>query len=171
MQVLCAGTGAPHKGQAVLLRAVQLADHRDMATVTMIGVGENSYARALEREVWAAAVGSVTFVPIAADPAPWFASADVLVCPSYTETFPGVLLEARLAGLPVVASDLPGTRVAAAGHPVTWVPPGDARALADALTNHRASGESAVPTDVTVPDSTERATRLLELLSGVVARG
>jgi phosphatidylinositol alpha-mannosyltransferase len=61
--------------------------------------------------------------------------ADVFCAPSlHGESFGVVLLEAMAAQTPIVASDLPGYRnVARAGHDALLVPPGDARALADAL--------------------------------------
>jgi len=61
------------------------------------------------------------------------ARADVLVAPSLRgESFGLVLVEAMAAGVPVVASDIPGYRdvVGAAG---VLVPPGDPAALAGAL--------------------------------------
>jgi phosphatidylinositol alpha-mannosyltransferase len=61
------------------------------------------------------------------------AAADVLVAPSlYGESFGVVLLEAMAAGTAVIASDLPGYRLAAKDLAV-FVKPGDARALGDAL--------------------------------------
>ena len=47
-----------------------------------------------------------------------------------------VLIEAMAAGVPVVASDIPGYRVASRdGRAAKLVPPGDAERLADALTH------------------------------------
>jgi phosphatidyl-myo-inositol alpha-mannosyltransferase len=61
------------------------------------------------------------------------AGADVLCAPSlHGESFGMVLLEGMAAGCSVVASDLDGYRMAAAGHAVL-VPPGDKAALARAL--------------------------------------
>lgn len=61
------------------------------------------------------------------------AAADILVAPSLGgESFGVVLLEAMAAGTAVVASDLPGYRLAA-GSAARFVPPGDAAALAVAL--------------------------------------
>jgi phosphatidylinositol alpha-mannosyltransferase len=61
--------------------------------------------------------------------------ADVFCAPSlHGESFGVVLLEAMAAQTAIVASDLPGYRnVARAGHDAILVPPGDARALANAL--------------------------------------
>lgn len=61
------------------------------------------------------------------------ASADVFVAPSLGgESFGVVLLEAMAAGTPVIASDLPGYRMAA-GDAACFVPVGDAVALASQL--------------------------------------
>jgi glycosyltransferase involved in cell wall biosynthesis len=60
--------------------------------------------------------------------------ADIFVLPSLREGLPVALLEAMAAGLPVVASDLPGVREAVE-HEQTGLlaPPGDATALAEAV--------------------------------------
>jgi phosphatidylinositol alpha-mannosyltransferase len=62
-------------------------------------------------------------------------AADVFCAPSLRgESFGVVLLEAMAAGTPIVASDLQGySNVARAGRDALLVPPGDHRALADAL--------------------------------------
>jgi glycosyltransferase involved in cell wall biosynthesis len=62
------------------------------------------------------------------------AAADVFVQPSTSETPTLCLAEALAAGLPVVASDLPGHREwIAAGETGLLVPPGDSRALGEAI--------------------------------------
>jgi phosphatidylinositol alpha-mannosyltransferase len=75
--------------------------------------------------------------------------ADVFCAPSlHGESFGVVLLEAMAAQTPIVASDLPGYRnVARAGQDGLLVPPGDAKALADALVDvleHPTMAESLV---------------------------
>lgn len=63
----------------------------------------------------------------------FYASADVFMFPSSTDTFGNVLLEAMASGLPVIGADVGPTReLLAAGGGVT-VPPGDAAALAAAI--------------------------------------
>lgn len=58
----------------------------------------------------------------------------IAVLPSYREGLPKSLLEAAAAGLPIVASDVPGCReVARDGENAILVPVKDAGALADAL--------------------------------------
>jgi phosphatidylinositol alpha-mannosyltransferase len=62
------------------------------------------------------------------------ARADVLVAPSLGgESFGLVLLEGMAAGLPVVASDIPGYREVLPPDAGRLVPPGDAGALASVL--------------------------------------
>jgi phosphatidylinositol alpha-mannosyltransferase len=65
----------------------------------------------------------------------WFASADLFVAPNTGgESFGIVLLEAMAAGLPIVASDIPGFRtVMREGRQGRFVPPDDASALADTM--------------------------------------
>jgi glycosyltransferase involved in cell wall biosynthesis len=136
-------------------------------TVTFLGAGDNSYVDALRSDCWASGLSGIEFLPVTKDPAPHYVRSDVLVCPSYTETLPGVVLEARLAGLEVVASDLSGIRAAAAEHPVTWFKPGDAAALASALREVAKRGARRVEEDHDVPDAKGRAELLRRLLNEV----
>ena len=67
---------------------------------------------------------------------PWSArrTFDVLAVPSFTEGFPLVIVEAMLAGIPVVASAVGGIpEIVVDGDTGLLVPPHDAPALADAL--------------------------------------
>jgi len=61
------------------------------------------------------------------------AEADVLALPSAFEGLPLVALEAMAAGLPVVATDIGGTREALGPGHAWLVPPGNSKALASAL--------------------------------------
>jgi glycosyltransferase involved in cell wall biosynthesis len=61
------------------------------------------------------------------------AAADALVLSTEYEGLPYVLLEGLAAGLPVVASDVPGCRALLGGGRGRLVPPGDATALARAI--------------------------------------
>ncbi|MGH7121950.1 MAG: glycosyltransferase family 4 protein [Acetobacteraceae bacterium] len=68
------------------------------------------------------------------DVAAILAAADIFALPSHFEGLPMVLIEAMLAGLPVVASDIPGSReLVRAGTSGLLVPRGDSAALAVAL--------------------------------------
>lgn len=64
----------------------------------------------------------------------WYWSADAFVFPSVNEGFGLAVLEAMAAGLPVVATDIPVFREYARGGQAILVPPGNAGALAEAMT-------------------------------------
>ncbi|PBC71375.1 glycosyltransferase involved in cell wall bisynthesis [Streptomyces sp. TLI_235] len=74
------------------------------------------------------------FLGTLADPAPLYRAADALLLTSDSEGVPGVLVEAALAGLPAVATDVGWVRdIVLDGITGTLVPPGDATALAGAV--------------------------------------
>lgn len=63
-----------------------------------------------------------------------FASADLMIAPTYYEDFPIRILESLASGVPVVASEVGGIReVVVTGSTGTLIPPGDPTALADAI--------------------------------------
>lgn len=63
-----------------------------------------------------------------------FASARMLVVPSLAESLPYIVLEALAAAMPLVATNCGGIPEIFAGRADSLVPPGDALALADAIT-------------------------------------
>jgi glycosyltransferase involved in cell wall biosynthesis len=71
------------------------------------------------------------------------ASYDALVLPSHREGYPGVILEAYSAGIPVVASRVGGIpEIVEDGKTGLLVPPGDVDALAHAMSRFASSGET-----------------------------
>lgn len=77
--------------------------------------------------------GRVTFLGPLADPAPLYRAADALLLTSDSEGVPGVLIEAALAAVPAVATDVGWVGdVVQDGVTGALVPPGDAAALAAA---------------------------------------
>lgn len=62
----------------------------------------------------------------------YYREATVMIFPSWIETFGHPLLEAMLAGTPVVASDIPAAREIA-GDAAVYFPPNDAHALVQAI--------------------------------------
>jgi glycosyltransferase involved in cell wall biosynthesis len=63
-----------------------------------------------------------------------YRQADVFVLPSIVEGMPNVILEAMASGLPVVATRIPGSdELVEPGRTGFLVPPGDAQALAEAV--------------------------------------
>jgi phosphatidylinositol alpha-mannosyltransferase len=108
-RILYIGRDEPRKGLSVLREAQRSLD----AEVVLVGpsgyIGQDELRAELAR-------------------------ADVLVAPSLRgESFGIVLVEAMAAGLPVVASDIPGYRDVLPPEAGVLVPPGDPAALADAL--------------------------------------
>jgi len=138
LTILFVGRHEERKGLAVLLRAVEIlrADAAvDVAArtarVQVVGSGPQTAElrhrfSGLTGLEWLGAVDDE-------EKALLLRSADVFVAPSMRgESFGVVLLEAMAAGTAVVASDLPGYRLAA-GEAVRWVAVGDAQALAGVL--------------------------------------
>ncbi len=85
--------------------------------------------------------GRVRILGYVADIRPALTAADVIVLPSYSEGIPRTLMEAGAAGVPVVASDIPGVReIIAHGRNGLLVPPGQPERLARALERIYADG-------------------------------
>lgn len=80
------------------------------------------------------------YVPIDGGLTDLYRGADVFLHVSWTEGLPQVLLEAFAAGTPVVATDVGGV-AEAAGDAALLIPPGDARAAADAVLNVHADAD------------------------------
>jgi len=125
----------PRKGFAVALRAFDLLlrEHPDLLLV-VAGDGRERKALELlppERRTRVIMLGNVAHQ----DLPPYHAAADVFLGPATgRESFGIVLVEAMAAGLPVVASDIPGYReVVRDDIDGLLVPPGDPVALATAV--------------------------------------
>jgi glycosyltransferase involved in cell wall biosynthesis len=120
------------KGLDLLVEAAKSLRSSDPAArVVLVGRGEEE--RALRDLVRARGLGgTVLFAGFLADPGPAFAAADVVVLPSRWEGFGLAALEAMAAGRPVVAAAVGGLPEVL-GDTGTLVPPGDAKALAEAL--------------------------------------
>ena len=134
--LLFVGRLEPRKGLDVLIRAwLRLRARRPEVRLCVMGEGaerdrcQQMIPPSLRPEVMF--VGAVA----EAEKARYHASADVFVAPNVGgESFGIILLEAMAAGLPVVASDIPGFRsVMSDGLQGRLVPPGDAPALATSL--------------------------------------
>lgn len=133
--VLAVGRLSIEKGHAVLIEAMaRLSRSHPLAELWIAGVGPRDGQ--LRQLAQALGIGSrVTFLGFREDVSSLHAAADLFVCPSLTEGFGNAVAEAVIAGLPVVASDLPAIRTdVLAGQPAALlVPPGDVGALASAL--------------------------------------
>lgn len=118
------------KGIDVAIQAV--TQIRDLHLVI---AGTGSSRAALEATATTLGVADrVHFLGHRADPAALLGCADAFVLPSLVEGFPLSVLEAMAAGVPVVATDIAGTREAVEhGRTGLLVPPRDPTALADAV--------------------------------------
>jgi len=124
------GRLAPEKGYPVLLEALG-----EVPGCRLVFVGDGEERAGLEAQ--AAEQGLADRVDFAGwvEP-PWSSRVgfDVLAMSSHTEGFPLVIVEAMLAGIPVVATRVGGIpEIVIDGETGLLVPPDDAPALADAL--------------------------------------
>ena len=122
------------KGHRVLLEALPALSAR-VGRVKVLVAGEGPHRAALEQEVAARGLGStVHFLGRRSDVPALLLVSDVLVLPSFAESFGFVLLEAMSLGRPIVATDVGGIpELVTEGETGLLVPPGDAAALADRL--------------------------------------
>jgi glycosyltransferase involved in cell wall biosynthesis len=132
--VIGVGRLSPEKGFDQLVRAAELvAQTRHSVGFALIGDGPD---RAM-LETLARSLGlqnSIAFAGFRTDIDRLIAGADILAQSSYSEGLPNVLLEAGAASVPVVATDVGGTReVVRDGETGYLVPSGDPAALAARL--------------------------------------
>jgi len=105
-----------------------------LADAYLLVVGSGPLRGRLEEMARTVAPGRVRFTGPLRDPHEAVAAADLLVLPSRSEGIPGVLIEAAFRGLPSVATAVGGVReVVLDGETGFLVPPGDQRALAEAV--------------------------------------
>ena len=97
--VLFVGTLSWEKAPAVAVEAAAL-----VTEAHLVVAGDGSERADLEALAQRVAPGRVTFVGTVADTTVLYAAADLLLLTSRTEATPGVLIEAGMAGLPVVAA-------------------------------------------------------------------
>jgi len=139
--LLNVGSLTPQKDHATLVRAAaRLADTAPESRVVI--VGEGFLRDEIEGEIASAGVGGrVHLAGFRRDIRPALAAADVFVMSSDNEGMPWVLLDALAAGLPVVATDVSGTRACVEeGVNGQVVPPRDPAALAAACAGLLADG-------------------------------
>jgi glycosyltransferase involved in cell wall biosynthesis len=127
------GTFKQQKGHTFLIAALRevAAEHPDLRVLL---VGDGELLPSIEREAAAAGVTCVQFLGSRRDVDRLLAASDSFVLPSLWEGLPVALVEAAAAGLPVIATDVSGSReVVVHGTTGLLVPPGDVGALADAI--------------------------------------
>lgn len=127
--VCCVGRVAPEKNFDLLLRAYK-AIRASMPTARLLVVGDGPMRRRLEKAYPEAVfTGMLQGVSLAEH----YASADIFLFPSLSETFGNVTLEAMASGLPVVAYDYAAASEAIVdGHSGVRVALGDAESFVSA---------------------------------------
>ncbi|RBY95122.1 glycosyltransferase family 1 protein [Blastococcus sp. TF02-8] len=133
------GRLSPRKGSDVAVEAVALLRSEgwdvDLELHGSVFPGYEWFEEELrERAARADLRGHVHLAGYTSPTWPALARAELVLVPSRAEPFGNTAVEAQLAGRPVIASDVQGLReIVTPGSTGLLVPPGDARALADAM--------------------------------------
>ncbi|WP_405362573.1 glycosyltransferase family 4 protein [Kitasatospora sp. NBC_00085] len=136
------GAIAPEKRLDLALDALDRLPDVRLPDVRLAVAGDGPQRAALEQHPAAA---RAHFLGTLADPGPLYRAADALLLTSDSEGVPGVLIEAGLAGLPAVATDVGWVRsVVRDGVTGALVAPGDPLALAEALAKVLAGDRAAL---------------------------
>ena len=125
LQIITIAVLREGKGIDTLIEAA-----RYVPNANFVVVGDGPLREALEQQ---ASGLPITFTGFRRDVAQLLAESDLFVHPTLADAFPTVLLEAMAAGLPVIASNVGGVPEIVDAHSGMLVPPGDARALANAI--------------------------------------
>ncbi len=124
----------PEKGHLTLFEAANVVARSDGPPIHIIVAGDGPERSKLEIAARSFANIHAHFVGNQEDVAPWFASGDIAVVPSYLEPFGLVAIEAMSIGMPVIASRVGGlAEIIDDRVDGLLVPPGDVSALAGAL--------------------------------------
>jgi glycosyltransferase involved in cell wall biosynthesis len=136
--ILCVARLSPYKDQATLIAALGGPElvRRDVRLVLIGPPDDSAYAASLGRlarelgvEDKVEIAGRIVFARLP----DIYRSAAVVACPSRAEGMPLALLEAMSCGRAVVASAIPQHLEVGPDAGVTFVPPGDAAAMAEAI--------------------------------------
>jgi glycosyltransferase involved in cell wall biosynthesis len=137
--LLCVGRLAEQKGVDIAVRALaKIREHEPAAVLVVLGEGP-------ERRRLEALAGEGVYLPgRVGDAASWYRRAELLVHPARWEGFGLALLEAMLAGKPVVATRVSSApEIVADGETGLLVPPEDPEALARTVIELLAASQTA----------------------------
>lgn len=135
IRLLCVGRLSPEKAQDLLLRVVAaLLPRYPRLRLRIAGIGPlEARLRELAHSLGIAA--QVEFAGFVQNMRPEYDNADLVVQSSLTEGLPNVILEAAMLGVPILATDVGGTREVVEHARGAWlVPAGSQDALMDGLT-------------------------------------
>jgi glycosyltransferase involved in cell wall biosynthesis len=124
------------KGYSHLLDAASLVLSKKSNVVFLI-VGDGELSKELKERAAHKGISShVIFTGGRSDVEELLACMDLFISSSYSEALPTVILESMAAGIPIVATDIPGTRNLIQDKQNGWlVPPRDAASLAQTILN------------------------------------
>jgi glycosyltransferase involved in cell wall biosynthesis len=132
LEIVCVANLIAYKGHATLIEALRWLPQEGWRLRL---VGEGPERANVEAKITADGLGSrVTLLGQREDVETILDTSDLLVLASHSEGLPNAVMEAMACGLPVVASDVGGTRSLLGSGAGLLVPPRDAEALAAALT-------------------------------------
>jgi len=108
--ILCMSTIEPRKGQILLIQAFkEIAEAHPHVIVILVGDTGSTYGDVVRNYVLATGLQRrVLIFPVVSDPYEWYASADLLVCPSDVESMPRCVIEAMAFEVPVLATEVFG---------------------------------------------------------------
>ncbi len=134
------GTVCERKGQHIFIRAAELLEPELSAKYpdrkiefVMVGSREDEFLAALRQQVATAGLQRVHFLPETRENYDFHRLADILVCTSFEESSPRVLLEAAAFGTPIVSTDVNGIPELMTGGEAWLVEPDAPYELAAAL--------------------------------------
>ena len=128
------GTVTRRKGTDVFVAAAsELLEHRDDLEFRIVGPLPSGPEARWAQELLEAARGRGISHRVVADSEAELAQWDVFVLPSREDPFPLAVLEAMVAGLPIVASGVDGIPEQLGRDSGLLIPVGDAHALSEAL--------------------------------------
>ncbi len=162
---------APWKGQHVVLEALAKVPDLQLIVAGDALFGEEAYARRLRDMVGAAQLGDrVHFLGHRNDVGRLMQAVDIVIHPSVDpEPFGRTLVEAMLAGVPLIASDAgAASDILEGGKAGTLVKPNDAHALAAAIAAIRAR-PAGLPGQIAYADERARARYSVATMSEAVA--
>ncbi|OGS35018.1 MAG: hypothetical protein A2293_05000 [Elusimicrobia bacterium RIFOXYB2_FULL_49_7] len=132
--ILCVGVLAKHKGQHILLEAIQEVLQSKMITLLIVGP-DSGYEHVLKRiHQEYHLLKSVHFIERQLDINNWYMAADMVIQPSLEDNMPNTILEAMFYAKPVIASALDTIESNLTGKNIAYlVPPSEPKALAKAI--------------------------------------
>ena len=147
------GSVCERKGQHIYIRAIDLLE-KELPTLfpgkkiqwVMVGAREGLYMETLQEDIQLMGLHDVKIFAETSDIYDFYRLADILVCTSFEESFPRVLLEAMVFGTRIVSTDVNGIAEMLTNADEAWlVPAGDpfklAAALKGALADHCAGNQ------------------------------